>query len=292
MKRGILLGACMALFAMANAQTTEDGYELVWHDEFDGDGPLFPTVGNMPSPTLQWNAEQGFVRNHEDQWYQGANAYKLDGVLILEGRIDSIPNPRYEAGSNDWKRARPFAQYSSASINTRGHFSFCFGRLEVRARIPAVTGAWPAIWTLGESMDWPSNGEIDVLEYYIADNQPTILANFAWGTDTPWDAIWRSTFTPYAHFLEQDPQWGEKFHLWTLDWDSTQLVIALDGEVLNRIDLSETVNGSVGNYTNPFHQPHYILLNLALGGDHGGPFDPDAFPMRYEIDYVRVWQRR
>ena len=270
-------------FASLGAFAQESDLTLVWSDEFDGSGPIDDNI---------WSAERGFVRNHEDQWYQGQNAYRHNGVLILEGRPDSIPNPRYEAGSGDWKRNRPYAAYSSACIHTRGKYTFQYGRLEVRARIPAVCGAWPAIWTLGQSMDWPSNGEIDILEFYQVDGQPTILANYAWGNDKPWDAIWRSTFTPYSHFLEKDPDWAEKFHIWALDWDSTSLAISLDGEVLNRIDLSETVNGSVGNYSNPFRQPHYILLNLALGGDHGGPLQPDAFPMRYEVDYVRVYQRK
>ena len=51
-----------------------------------------------------------------------------------------------------------------------------------------------------------------------------------------------------------------------------------------------TVNGSIGQGTNPFTRPQYILLNLALGGTNGGPIDNEAFPMRYEIDYVRVYE--
>ena len=264
--------------------------QLVWHDEFDGTGPL---------DTAHWEAEHGFVRNEEYQWYQTENAYRREGVLVLEARLDSIPNPRFRGEDatasptlrgRGWQTRRPYARYSSASVNTRGHFSFRYGRMEVRARIPAVRGAWPAIWTLGTEMPWPSNGECDVMEFYQVDGKPTILANAAWGNDRPYSAVWNSQRIPYQHFLDKDPAWGEKFHVWTMDWTEDFIRIYLDGELLNDIPLAGTVNGSVGNHKNPFHQPHYILLDLAIGGQNGGEPDDADFPMLYEIDYVRVWQ--
>ena len=278
------LSCMMAQGVKAQTATTGDGaWKLVWHDEFDGNGPV---------DEAEWNYERGFVRNEEYQWYQPQNAYKLDGILVIEGRLDSIPNPRYEEGSRDWKRNRPFARYSAASINTRGKFTFRFGRMEVRARIPAVCGSWPAIWTLGESMPWPSNGEIDIMEYYQVNGQPTILANAAWGTDHRFHAKWDTQRVPYTHFLDKDPFWGERFHIWRMDWDEQFIRLYLDDELLNEVDLSQTINGEVGNHTNPFHQPHYILLNLAIGGQNGGTPVADAFPMRYEIDWVRVFEKK
>ena len=263
--------------------STPEGWTLVWHDEFDGSGPL---------DTQVWKAEHGFVRNEEYQWYQQDNAYRQNGLLVLEGRLDSIPNPRYREGSTDWKQNRPYARYSSASVNTRGTYSFLYGRMEVRARIPAVMGSWPAIWTLGEKGEWPSNGEIDIMEYYHVNGQPCILANAAWGNDRRYQAVWNSRKIPYTHFLEKDPYWNEKFHIWTMDWTPAYLRIYLDGELLNDIDLSKTINGSIGHHGNPFHSPQYILLDLAIGGANGGEPQPDAFPMRYEIDYVRVYQQK
>lgn len=261
--------------------TTE--WKLIFHDEFEKEG----------EPNWEiWQSEHGFVRNNEYQWYQPQNAYVRNGLLILEGRLDSIPNPRYQAGSHDWRRNRPYAAYSSASINTRNTFNFLYGRLEVRARIPAVVGAWPAIWTLGCDMPWPSCGEIDVMEFYQINGQPHILANAAWGNDRQYNAVWNSSTTPYRHFLDRDPYWDQKFHIWMMDWDEDYIRIYLDGELLNTVDLSTTFNGSLGNYTNPMRQPHYILLNLAIGGINGGEPLPDAFPMQYEIDYVRVYAKQ
>lgn len=269
--------------SLCAAMDDENDWQLVWHDEFDGSGLLNTEV---------WEAEKGFVRNEEYQWYQQENAYRQNGMLVLEGRLDSIPNPRYRKDSKRWQENRMYAKYSSSSVHTRRSYNFLYGKMEVRARIPAVRGAWPAIWTLGMKREWPSNGEIDIMEYYHVGGKPFILANAAWGNDRHYSAVWNSTKTAYSHFLNKDPYWGEKFHVWTMDWTAEYIRIYLDGELLNDIDLSKTVNGSIGEYSNPFHEPQYILLDLAIGGVNGGEPIADAFPMRYEIDYVRVYQKK
>lgn len=265
-------------FSMTLMSQTTDNRKLVWHDEFD-------TLNREV-----WQSERGFVRNEEYQWYQEQNAFVKDGILILEAKVDSIPNPRYREGSRDWRTNRPYARFSSASINTSRSYTFLYGRMEVRARIPVCEGSWPAIWTLGKARQWPSNGEIDIMEFYHIKGRPHILANAAWGNDRQYSAVWNSKATPYQHFLDKDPYWAEKFHLWVMDWTPEFIRIYLDGELLNEIDLSTTINGSIGEYKNPFHEPQYILLNLAIGGQNGGPTHPDTFPMRYEVDYVRVYQ--
>ncbi len=76
-----------------------------------------------------------------------------------------------------------------------------------------------------------------------------------------------------------------------MDWDEEAIKIYLDDELLNEIPLNNTVNGSIGKGTNPFTKPQYLLLNLAIGGINGGPVDETVFPMKYEIDYVRVYQK-
>ena len=76
-----------------------------------------------------------------------------------------------------------------------------------------------------------------------------------------------------------------------MDWDEEAIKLYLDDELLNEIPLKSTVNGSLGKGTNPFTKPQYLLLNLAVGGINGGPIDDDALPMKYEIDYVRVYQK-
>lgn len=262
-----------------------EGYRLVWHDEFDRDG--------APSPA--WTYEKGFVRNHELQWYQPDNATVSDGCLVIEGRHEVVPNPNYEADSQDWRKSRKEAQYTSSCLTTQQSFSFRYGRMEVRAKIPTQTGAWPAIWTLGNQWPWPLNGEIDIMEYYIKNGHPSILANACWGSSQRWQAIWDKRVIPFSHFSQKDSDWSNKFHTWRMDWDEHWIRLYLDDELLNEVDLTQTNNqGWLDNRENPFSNDvagfgHYILLNLAIGGNGGTP-DEMRMPYHYLVDYVRVFQ--
>lgn len=282
MKRiGLLALLTLALQGHGLAQ---NGWKLIWSDEFNVDGSYNSDV---------WEPEQGFARNHEAQWYQGDNAFCQDGCLVIEARREKRKNPLYrkDASQQDWRRNRKNIEYTSASLTTRKSFSFTYGRMEVKAKIPTSGGAWPAIWLLGKGMEWPSCGEIDVMEYYRVNGVPHILANACWGSDKRYQAIWNSKRIPFTHFTDKDSQWADKFHIWRMDWTPRSISIYLDDELLNEIPLKETVNGTLGNHTNPFQKPQYILLNLALGGDNGGEIDNKQMPMRYLIDYVRVYQR-
>lgn len=272
----------LATLASIGASAQKNNWQLVWHDEFNEDGKLNEKI---------WNYENGFVRNHEDQWYQADNAWCERGLLIIEGRTEKRPNPLYNKDGNDWRTSRDSIKYTSSCITTQGKFNFLYGRLEVRARIPVTGGAWPAIWTLGEGIEWPSCGEIDIMEYYRINDKPHILANAAWGNDIHYNAVWNSTRTPFTHFLEKDPLWASKFHIWRMDWDKEAIRLYLDDELLNEIKMKDVKNGSIGNYNNPFNRPQYILLNLAMGGDNGGTIDDASLPMRYEIDYVRCYKK-
>lgn len=264
--------------------TRYEGYTLVWNDEFDEPG----------RPASHWTYERGFVRNYELQWYQPDNAVVENGCLVITGRREQIPNPAYDSLSTDWRKQRPQADFTSSCLTTEKSFTFRYGRMEVRARIPVSSGAWPAIWTLGNRWEWPANGEIDLMEFYRRE-EPLILANACWSDPRTERVEWDESTTPYARFTELDPQWASKFHLWRMDWDADRIQLSLDGEVLNDIDLRQADQGGGSNHdVNPFSNDalgfgHYILLNLALGGNGGEP-DLSHFPLRYEIDYVRVYQ--
>lgn len=250
-----------------------DGYRLVWQDEFDVDG--------APDPA-NWSFETGFVRNEEAQWYQPQNASVRAGFLIIEGRRERVPNPNYRAGSNDWKTSRQFAEHTSASLHTRGKQSFRFGRLELRARFPAYDGLWPAWWMLGNDGEWPSNGEIDILEYYGG----ALHANFVVGTTTRWEGNWDAVATPLSALGDAD--WDARFHLYRMDWDEQRIVLSVDGRELNSLNVSELRNP---DGRSPFLNPAHMLLNLAIGGMAGGDPRGVPFPVRYEVDFVRVYQR-
>ena len=253
--------------------TVPAGYKLVWSDEFDVDG--------RPS-SANWRYENGFVRNEEDQWYQPDNATVQGGVLVIEARREQKLNPNYQAGSTDWKRNRQYAEYTSSSLISSGLHSWQYGRFEMRGRIDTRAGMWPAWWTLGNSGEWPSNGEIDIMEFYNG----RVLANVACGTSTRYTAKWDSVTKAITSF--NDPQWSSKFHVWRMDWDDTKIDLYLDDALMNTTNLADMLNP---NGMSPFMQPAYMILNLAIGGQNGGDPTNTTFPARYEIDYVRVFQK-
>jgi beta-glucanase (GH16 family) len=260
-----------------NSPSTVAGMNLVWNEEFNEEGKPHPS---------SWRYEIGYVRNQELQWYQPDNANCINGVLIIEGRREKVSNPDFVSGGSDWKKGREFAEYTSACIKTRGLKQWQFGSFEIRARIDTACGSWPAIWTLGISGGWPSGGEIDIMEFYRREGVPIILANFAWGTEKRGVAKWDDLKKPLSDFIASDPDWTKKFHIWRMDWAKDTIKLYLDDLLLNDMAVSECVNP---DGFNPFLQPHYLLLNLAIGANGGDP-SKSRFPIKYEVDWIRVYQ--
>ena len=176
----------------------------------------------------------------------------------------------------------------------------------MRARIPVAQGAWPAIWTLGNQTGWPSCGEVDLMEFcrvpptdvnihHQAEarrTQPVLLANACWQGADGRDA-WNTGRWPFTRWTAADPEWASKFHIWRMDWTPEAIRLYLDDELLNDIPTSQAEPTRPGGF-NPFRNDRpgfgqYILLNLAIGAC-GGEVDDTAFPMVYEVDYVRVYQ--
>lgn len=255
---------------------TRGGYKLVWADEFTEDG--------APNPK-NWAFEKGFVRNHEAQWYQKENAHCKKGKLYITAREEIKRNPGYVKGSTDWKEIK-FIEYTSSSLMTKGQHSWTMGRFVMKAKIPHGEGMWPAFWTVGDKGEWPSSGEIDIMEYY----QNKILANVAHGTAKRWNAKWAGDSIPTID-LGGDV-WLGKFHVWRMDWDTESIRLYVDDRLIHETKLADTENANLRwGPKNPFHHPHYIIVNLAIGGDNGGDMEKAKLPAQYVIDYVRVYQR-
>jgi beta-glucanase (GH16 family) len=265
----ILLSGCSF---QANNPDTE--WRLVFADEFNADG--------RPDPN-NWTYEQGFVRNRELQWYQPENAFCENGRLVIEGRREKKPNPNYRPQSRRWQRNREYAEYTSACLKTRGLHEWLYGRFEIRAKIDARPGLWPAIWTLGSARGWPGCGEIDIMEYY----DDSILANACW-SDGSRNPAWDTVKKPLAEL--GGSEWAATPHIWRMEWDPEFIRLYVDDILLNTIEIDKTIHPDLG--ISPFREPHYILLNLAIGGTQGGDPSGTTFPSRYEIDYVRVYQKQ
>lgn len=253
---------------------TVDDFHLVWSDEFNVDG--------NPSKT-NWNYEYGFVRNQEEQWYQKENAICKDGYLTITAKKETKKNPFFSSKiDKSWRKKRDSIKITSSCLITKNKHSWQYGRFEMRAKIPTGKGIWPAFWTLGLEGDWPANGEIDIMEYYKGD----IWANMAWESTGRGKSVWDNKTISLNEF--GDSKWSEEFHVWRMDWDENFIKLFIDNKLVNELDLTTTYNGT--NNKNPFHQPHYLLINLAVGGINGGDVGQETLPAKYVIDYIRVYQ--
>ncbi|MDB5279887.1 MAG: glycoside hydrolase family 16 protein [Ferruginibacter sp.] len=271
----LVLMVLLAGIYLTSAAQQQSNYKLVWSDEFEKEG--------RPDST-KWGYEHGFVRNEEAQWYQPENAWYKNGMLVIEAKREQKPNPGYVPGSNNWAKKRALINYTSSCLVTAGKKSWTYGRFELRARIDVSEGMWPAWWTLGVEKSWPANGEIDIMEYY----KGKLLANIAClGKDG--NPEWFSRRVPVDSM--DGTAWSSRFHVWKMDWTPAFIALYVDGQLLNKVALDSLENKD-GTGFNPFKQPHYMLLNLAVGGMNGGDPRRTSFPRKFEVDYVRVYQQQ
>ena len=259
----LLLALAALLPAPAMAQT--DGYTLVWSDEFDKDGAPDPAkwTHDTHANKLGWY-------NKELQYYSAdrlENARVEGGRLIIEARRETLSDRADHGGQ----------RYSSARLITKGKAEWAYGFFEIRAKLPCGKGSWPAIWMLGATAGWPDGGEIDIMEHV---------------GKTPGDVFGtihnRSTVGTYGKGSQvRVPDACEAFHDYQLVWAPDTISLAVDGKPYHRY-----TNDKTGSAQWPFDQPQYLLLNLAVGGAMGGEVDDAIFPIRFEIDHVRVYQRK
>ena len=259
---------------MAPEAIRSGDWKLVWSDEFDYEG--------LPD-RAKWDYEEGFVRNHEMQYYtrdHKENARVENGMLIIEARKEKFANPKYEAGSPRWSRSREFAEYTSASLTTRNKFSCKYGRIEARAKLPQGQGVWPAFWTLGANQSevrWPKCGEIDIMEF-VGREPNHIHGTVHYSAD--------GKHVGSGETLEtKDPFAG--FHVYAVEWYPDRMDFFFDDTKYFTFSLDKAGTGE----DNPFRKPQYLIINLAIGGDWGGEVDDSIFPQKYCIDYVRVYEK-
>lgn len=244
------------------------GWKLVWSDEFDG------AAGGLPDPA-KWGYDTSHNKtgwfNDEQQYYAGArpeNSRVQDGRLVIEARKEAL------AQAPDYGGQR----YTSARLTTAGKHAWTYGFFETRAKLPCGRGTWPAIWMLGTSGAWPQLGEIDIMEH-VGKKQGEVLGTVHTGA--------------YNHVIHtqkggavQMPDVCDAFHNYQLTWTADRIAIGVDGRVFFTFDNPK--NGNKAQW--PFDAPQYLLLNLAMGGQLGGPVDDAILPVRMEVEYVRVYQ--
>jgi beta-glucanase (GH16 family) len=238
---------------------------LFWSDEFNGTG--------APDPKY-WSYELGATGygNNEVQNYTSdlSNSRQEGGILIIEAS----------------KKAE---EWTSARLISKGKFEFQYGKIVFRAKLPAGSGTWPALWMLGANIDtvgWPDGGEIDVMEH--VGRRPTIVQS-AMHTRSSYGNTVNVGFIPVEDF-------DKEFHTYEANWTPEKIEFSVDGKIYY------TYNPAVKDKeTWPFNKPCYILMNIAMGGNFGSDpqyetnglkngIDPKLSSVRMEVDYVRVYK--
>ncbi|NNK81205.1 MAG: glycoside hydrolase family 16 protein [Flavobacteriales bacterium] len=243
--------------------------QLVWSDEFDGEGPVEESNWHhqtqIPNPWGWFNEEQ---QHYTDEL---TNSYVEDGSLFIVAKRE------------DYTDQGLMREFTSARLNSK--FAFTYGRVEARARLPFGVGTWPAIWTLGKNVSeagaywypqygttgWPACGEIDIMEHW-GWNQHYISA--ALHTPSSSGAT-ENTGGLYAADVSNE------FHIYGMEWDEEEIRFTLDGQIYY-VYHPQVQNAS----TWPYVEDQYLIMNVAIQNG----VDPGFQESAMEVDYVRVYQ--
>ena len=227
--------------------------QLVWFDEFDGNGTI---------NTNNWNYETGGGGwgNQEVQNYTNSlnNIYKENGILKIKVIKESNNT------------------YTSARITTKNKFDFKYGRVDIRAKLPSLAGTWPALWMLGANIDsvsWPSCGEIDIMEQF--EDKSYVQSTCHWQSSSTTD------YAPVSYGLPVDLNTPTEFHVYSLIWAEGSVKTLLDGNQFYAMNTNSNM---------PFDANFFFIFNVAMGGTNGGTIDPNFTNDAMEVDYIRVYQ--
>jgi len=226
---------------------------LVWSEEFD--------VAGAPNPA-KWGYDLGAGGwgNNEVQNYTN----RADNAVVSNGTLRITAKAETYNGS----------AYTSARLLSKDKFSFKYGKVEVSAKLPTGVGTWPAIWMLGSNITtvgWPACGEIDIMEHLGRDLNK-IYATLHHPGHSGANGDGTTVVIPTA---------TTEFHKYSLEWTAATIKISVDDVPF----FSFTNNPGL-----PFNQNFFFILNIAMGGNFGGPVDPAFTSATMEIDYVRVYQ--
>lgn len=228
---------------------------LFWSDEFD--------INGTPDP-LKWGYDigtgSGGWGNGELQYYTS----RPENVLIQNGNLKITAIKESFSGS----------AYTSSRMISKTKFEFTYGKIEVRAKLPAGLGTWPAIWMLGSNIStagWPSCGEIDIVEHRGSELNK-IFGTLHYPGRSGGNADGSTKFISNA---------TTEFHTYAVDWSASSIKIYVDDELYHTVVNSNSI---------PFNQNFFFLINLAIGGSFGGSVDPAFTSASLEVDYIRVYK--
>ena len=243
--------------------TSYVGYKLTWADEF--------TESGINTNYWQYDIGNSGWGNSELECYTDSNATIQNGMLVITAKQQTVT---YNGVTSS---------YTSSRMNTGGKFSFQYGRVDIRAKIPVGPGMWPALWFLGSNIGtvpWPGCGETDLMEL-VGSNPHLVTGSIHWLQGNGAEGTLNNTYT-----LPNGADYSQKFHVFSLVWTATQITMYVD-DLQYMTESSSSI--SSGNW--PFNQPQFMIFNVAVGGDWPGPpTSQTVFPESMYVDYVRVFQ--
>ena len=254
-----------------------DGWELTWSDEFDA-------PAGTPADPDSWTYETGGWGwgNQELQYYTDSTenaAHDGEGNLVITTRAVDDPEA---ADLPCWYGP---CTHTSARLITEGKQEFAYGRIEASVRTGDGTGIWPAFWSLGNDfreVGWPQTGEIDVMEYVGR------IPGEIFGTIHGPGYSGGESFS--SGQIQVDPAPPEDFLEYAVVWQPELITWEVTDGAGTR-QYHEAVPADVAPDEWVFEHPFTLLLNVALGGNFGGPLGDDLdLPQETRADWVRVYQ--
>jgi beta-glucanase (GH16 family) len=238
------------IISTSSPATTPVTYSLVWSDEFNG----------TALDTTKWVIENRNAGvNQEQEYYLPTNVSVSNGNLALTAKKETFGGQPYTSGK----------------ITTFGKFAPQYGRIEASISIPLGAGMWPAFWMLGANINvvnWPTCGEIDIMEHINADN--IIYGTMHWNVNGHVSYGGTTATTP------------ANYHLYAVEWDASSIRWYVDNNLYLTGNIANNING-----TDAFHLPFFIILNLAVGGNFPNQtIDDSKIPESMYVDYVRVYK--
>jgi beta-glucanase (GH16 family) len=261
----LLLLALLAIPLSAAAQT------VLWSDEFN--------AGTAPNPSVwSYDLGAGGWGNSELQEYtsNSSNVRVEGGQLIITAQ---------QVLSKGGRRT-----FTSARIKSDSKLTFQYGTIEARIKAPNLAnGLWPAFWTLGSNFStvgWPNSGEFDIMEMGSAAAISAGLVNRRVGSAAHWEN--NGGTADYGLSYDSPTDLTTDFHLLRMEWTPTLVSTYIDNNLIWAIDISPT---SCTDCTE-FHQPHFMIFNLAVGGTYTGITQASGItapiPAEMRVDWVRV----
>ena len=232
--------------------TVTVAFSLIWSDEFN-------TAGSPDPSKWGYDIGAGGWGNAELQYYTN----RTDNAVVSGGTLKIIAKAENFSGS----------AYTSARLLTKNKFSFKYGKVEISAKLPAGVGTWPATWMLGDNIStvpWPACGEIDIMEH-LGRQINKIYGTLHYPGNSGANGVGSTITISNA---------TTAFHKYTLEWSSTTIKFLVDDVVFFTFANTASL---------PFNQNFFLIFNMAMGGNFGGPVDPAFVSAMMEIDYVRVY---